>query len=652
MQPWLQAQGLADKPSLLDGLTVEPGWEQAVETVLSVDLQALCVSDWPQDCADLAGGHLRLVKNGQPLPAVTGSLLEKIRRSPVDLSPWLAQVRAVATLEEALPLVAQLQAGTSLITPDGCWLGQSFFRLQRGEQSQQGMLQRAQMLEQLTTEQDRLQPEFEQLEQQLQACAEQRNQLQQSSKTLREQEQRSSGELARLQSRLAAEQARSEQLQQRLEQGRRQLAELQEQQQLEQEQLAQLGLQQEQAEEAVMLAEASSEQLQQRQAAIRQQYEQARHAAQQQQQHWQELHLQYGKLVTQRQATAQALERLEQQIERANQRQEQLALGLAEGESPIELLQAKLEEQLQQRLQVDEELRTERLALEEMDNQLRQMDKQRHEASQQAEQIRTDAEQLRLSRHTLDVQRQSLADQLEETGESVQDVLLGLPADATQDAWQAQLEQLGGQIQRLGAINLAAIDEYRQQAERKTFLDAQNDDLEEALATLENVIRKIDRETRQRFKDTFDQINDGLQSLFPKVFGGGVAWLELTGDDLLDTGVAIMARPPGKKNSTIHLLSGGEKALTALALVFAIFQLNPAPFCMLDEVDAPLDDANVGRYARLVKEMSQQVQFIYITHNKIAMEMAEQMLGVTMQEPGCSRMVSVNLEEAVALAEQ
>jgi chromosome segregation protein len=181
-------------------------------------------------------------------------------------------------------------------------------------------------------------------------------------------------------------------------------------------------------------------------------------------------------------------------------------------------------------------------------------------------------------------------------------------------------------------------------------LDAQNADLEEALETLQEAIRKIDRETRARFKETFDLVNKGLQELFPKVFGGGHAYLELTGEDLLDTGVAIMARPPGKRNSSIHLLSGGEKALTAIALVFAIFRLNPAPFCMLDEVDAPLDDANVGRYCRLVTEMAKEVQFIYITHNKIAMEMAERLMGVTMHEAGVSRLVSVDVEQAAAMA--
>ncbi len=216
--------------------------------------------------------------------------------------------------------------------------------------------------------------------------------------------------------------------------------------------------------------------------------------------------------------------------------------------------------------------------------------------------------------------------------------------------WEERLESLAARIQRLGPINLAAIEEYQQQSERKRYLDSQNDDLAEALETLENVIRKIDRETRNRFKETFDQINAGLQALFPKVFGGGTAYLELTGEDLRyrcgDHGA-----PAGQEEQHHPLVVRRGKALTALALVFAIFQLNPAPFCMLDEVDTPLDDANVGRYARLVKEMSEKVQFIYITHNKIAMEMADQLMGVTMHEPGCSRLVAVDVEEAVALAE-
>jgi chromosome segregation protein len=239
---------------------------------------------------------------------------------------------------------------------------------------------------------------------------------------------------------------------------------------------------------------------------------------------------------------------------------------------------------------------------------------------------------------------------LEEVGGDLEQLLEALPETVDLSSWQAELERYANRIARLGPINLAAVEEYQQQSERKRYLDAQNEDLESALSTLETAIRKIDRETRSRFKDTFDQVNSGLQELFPRVFGGGAASLEMTGDDLLDTGVSILAQPPGKKNSTIHLLSGGEKALTAIALVFSIFQLNPAPFCMLDEVDAPLDDANVGRYARMVKEMSDKVQFIFITHNKITMEMADQLMGVTMHEPGVSRLVSVDVEEAAELA--
>jgi chromosome segregation protein len=221
---------------------------------------------------------------------------------------------------------------------------------------------------------------------------------------------------------------------------------------------------------------------------------------------------------------------------------------------------------------------------------------------------------------------------------------------AEETLWQERLDKTAQRIRRLGNINLAAIDEFRQQSERKRYLDAQHDDIFRSLETLEQVIRRIDRETRSRFKETYDQVNHGLQQLFPRLFGGGHAYLDLTGEDLLETGVSVMARPPGKRNSSIHMLSGGEKALTAVALVFAIFQLNPAPFCMLDEVDAPLDDANVGRFCELVRSMSDQVQFIFITHNKVTMEIADHLMGVTMHEPGVSRLVSVDVEEATRLA--
>ena len=278
-----------------------------------------------------------------------------------------------------------------------------------------------------------------------------------------------------------------------------------------------------------------------------------------------------------------------------------------------------------------------------------------------ASQRRTDQEQLVIAaRETLDgarlvvreiqVRAETVGEQLEQTGFDVDVLIDELDEEVTVEASEEAVEKLERRIQRLGAINLAAIDEFKEQSERKEYLDSQFADLTEALETLGNAIRKIDRETRTRFKETFDAANAGLGRLFPRLYGGGHAYLELDGGDLLNSGVTVMARPPGKRISIIQLLSGGEKALAGVALIFSIFELNPAPFCLLDEVDAPLDDANVGRFSELVKEMSRHVQFVLITHNKATMEAMHQLIGVTMNEPGVSRLVAVDIDEAVQLA--
>jgi chromosome segregation protein len=217
-------------------------------------------------------------------------------------------------------------------------------------------------------------------------------------------------------------------------------------------------------------------------------------------------------------------------------------------------------------------------------------------------------------------------------------------------SWEESLTETRADVDRLGQVNLAAIDELKEQSERKEYLDRQHADLHEALTTLEQAMRRIDKETRTRFQETFERINAGLKEKFPRLFGGGHAYLELVGEDVLEAGVTVMARPPGKRNSTIHLLSGGEKALTAVALVFSIFDLNPAPFCLLDEVDAPLDEHNVGRFCDIVRDMSARIQFIIITHNKATMELASQLIGVTMSEPGVSRLVSVDIDAALRMA--
>jgi len=648
---WLQEQGLAQRPRLAEGLRVQPGWELAVETVLGADLQAVLLDSFDDlDMTDFEHGDLRLVSPASSAAIVNGSLLDKVE-STTDLSPWLSRVRPVDDLEQALAGRASLGDGESLISRDGYWVSRHFLRVRRAGEAESGLLARGQELERLQSERNEHEASLELLSERLAQLRE----AQREQETRREQHRREhqdiSRQLGELNARLSASQAKLEQLSLRRRRLAEELAELAEQRALETEQLGEARLHLQDALDAMALDTEQRETLLASRDGIREQLDRVRQEARQQKDHAHQLAVRVGSLKAQHDSTRQALERLEQQFERVVERREQLNLNLEEGEAPLEELRMKLEELLERRMGVEDELKLARLALEDADRELRDAEKRRTQAEQQAQLLRGQLEQQRMEWQALSVRRKALQDQLHEDGFDLHGVLATLPGGASEPEWEAELERLGARIQRLGPINLAAIDEYQQQSERKRYLDAQNDDLAEALDTLENVIRKIDKETRNRFKETFDQINGGLQALFPKVFGGGNAYLELTGEDLLDTGVAIMARPPGKKNSTIHLLSGGEKALTALALVFAIFQLNPAPFCMLDEVDAPLDDANVGRYARLVKEMSEKVQFIYITHNKIAMEMADQLMGVTMHEPGCSRLVAVDVEQAVALVE-
>ncbi|HCL16612.1 MAG TPA: chromosome segregation protein SMC [Pseudomonas sp.] len=648
---WLREQGLEQRPRLADGLRVEPGWELAVETVLGADLQAVLLDDFAGvELADFQQGALNLVSAPRGGDRGPGSLLERVE-SALDLSPWLGHVRPVESLEHALAERPSLAEGESLVSRDGYWVGRHFLRVRRASEAESGVLARGQELQRLLAERDEREASLAAMEDRVTALSGEQSRLEGERELQRRQQQEEARKHSDLKARLSAGHARLEQLALRRRRLDEELAEQQEQREIETEQLGEARLQLQEALETMAQDTEQRETLLASRDGIRERLDRIRQDARQHKDHAHQLALRVGSLRAQHESTRQALERLELQFERAVERREQLTLNLEEGEAPLEELRMKLEELLERRMGVEDELKHARLALEDADRELRDAEKRRTQAEQQAQLLRGQLEQQRLDWQGLSVRRKALQDQLQEDGYDLHGVLGTLPADASEPSWEAELERLSQRIQRLGPINLAAIDEYHQQSERKRYLDAQNDDLVEALDTLENVIRKIDRETRNRFKETFDQINSGLQALFPKVFGGGNAYLELTGEDLLDTGVAIMARPPGKKNSTIHLLSGGEKALTALALVFAIFQLNPAPFCMLDEVDAPLDDANVGRYARLVKEMSEKVQFIYITHNKIAMEMADQLMGVTMHEPGCSRLVAVDVEQAVALAE-
>jgi chromosome segregation protein len=363
-----------------------------------------------------------------------------------------------------------------------------------------------------------------------------------------------------------------------------------------------------------------------------------------------ELAIRERSVSTQLNAIQEGIARQEAQLGQLIERRSQLTTTSDTQDDPRETLQKELEQKLSSRLETEKRLGEARKQVEDCELEIRETEEKRSRLEAEIQEGRGVLEDYRITVRELETKRNTIVEQIEDLDYALEEMTNALPEGAVQSEWLSRLERTENQIHRLGPINLAALDEYKVEHERKTYLDAQNSELMDALETLESAIRKIDRETRTKFKETFEAVNIHLGKLFPILFGGGHAYLELTGGDLLDAGVTIMARPPGKKNSTVHLLSGGEKALTAIALVFSIFQLNPAPFCMLDEVDAPLDDANVGRYAKMIKEMSETVQFIYITHNKQSMEMAGQLMGVTMNEPGVSRLVTVDVDAAVQLA--
>ena len=317
---------------------------------------------------------------------------------------------------------------------------------------------------------------------------------------------------------------------------------------------------------------------------------------------------------------------------------------------PINKIQKRLDELLKGRLEVEEKLLKSRKSIEECNSSIHSFEKEKIEKEQAAITLRELLENLRLERQASKIEQNNIEKQVSDLDGNLSKIKERLDKNKSAENYASELEEIEVKITRLGAINLVAMEEFEQETERKALLDEQHKELTEALETLEKAITKIDKETRTTFKDTFDKLNQSLSKSFPKLFGGGHAELVMLGDDLLNCGIGISARPPGKKNASVSQLSGGEKALTAIATVFAFFELNPAPFCLLDEVDAPLDDLNTMRFIDLVNDMSQRVQFVYITHNKISMEKSKHLMGVTMQEPGVSRMVAVDVDQAVEMA--
>ena len=654
VQGWLNSQGLADAPRLAQEIEVADGWERAVETVLGDTLEAVCVDDLAAVAPALAGldtGRMALIERRAAGGAGAGEspLLDKVR-APFDLGAVLSGIHVAESLDEALALRARLAPHESVVTRDGVWLSPAWVRISRTQDARSGVLQREKEINELEKSSQEISRQIEALSAALQSARERLAEAEAERDQVQAQVNQAHRDHSEVKSRLDARRSRLEQARNRLEGLAREAAELEEQR-------TRAGEEHEAARhrlhEALAAMETLAEERTRREAEreeLRARLEAARAQAQADRDAAHGLDVQIESMRTAQASTRENLERMQGQQVHLRQRREELREALAGGEAPLAEQEAELAALLEKRSAVETDLAEARRRLDAIEHELREQEQKRAAAEREVQDQREQLSQARMAWQEIKVRADTLIEQLAETGFELEALQNALPEDADLAVWEREVEDMERRIQRLGPINLAAIEEFEEESERKRYLDAQHADLTEALETLEDAIRKIDRETRTRFKETFDKVNAGLQRMFPRLFGGGHAYLELTGEDLLDTGVAVMARPPGKRNSTIHLLSGGEKALTAVALVFAIFELNPSPFCMLDEVDAPLDDANVGRFCDLVREMSERVQFIFITHNKITMELANQLTGVTMHEPGVSRLVAVDIDEAARMA--
>ena len=656
---WLTRHGIDAPLRLAQLLAVDPGWERAVETVLADRLQAVCVEPTCMPAGSALGaprqGRVILVDGdtscaGDGAPRAGLVPLLHHAAAPSALDDLLDGVYCAADVDEAERLRARLERGECLVTPEGRLVGRSWTQICGGDAGDDSVLARERAMEALR---DALSASGERLDRLMgQRCDVQRQRL--DREQARDRLRHDCNAAAQ---RLTEVRTRQENSQQRLEELRERHGRLGND-------LAELDREATEAAEAVRGARDRLQEAMDRSAADqdervrlqregedhRQAVAEAREITRERRERRHDLLLKQESASAAQQSLQEQLRRLSDQQERLCARQQELRSARAHQGDPVPGLEAEREELLNHRLEAEQALKDARDRMAEVEARLREFEERRQQAQQAVEGLRQELEQMQLRDQELRVRRQTQEEQLVDLGFDLETLQRNLPDEASDTDWQSRLDQVEQQINRLGPINLAAIDEHAQLSERKDYLDQQHADLTEAMETLETAIRKIDRETRQRFQATFDQVNAGMQRMYPRLFGGGEAYLEMTSDDLLETGITIMARPPGKRISTIHLLSGGEKALTAVALIFAIFELNPAPFCMLDEVDAPLDEANVGRFCGLVQEMSARVQFILITHNKATMEIVSHLMGVTMHEAGVSRLVAVDVDEAAEMA--
>ena len=650
---WLQRQGLDSATRVGERLQVESGWENAVEGALGQLIEGVLV-DQPEALvgalADLGEGRLALVSSEEGEGSFAPTSLAAKVRGPLAIRRLLGRLHVAETLEDARALQASLGEGHSVITRGGERLGAGWVRVLRSGAAKQGALLREREIQSLRASIGQLQEREAQLEEeagarrgQLLAAEQQREEAQRalylahrSVSELAGQLQSQQGRLDSARDRLARIDAELEQLVETIDDSGAQARESRSQLEDLVARMAEL--------------ESGRQALEAERRGLVEARDGARDAARTSRETAHALALSLESRRAQVVALTQALERMGGQRGQLDSRLEQISAQLAQGDDPVKGLESERQAALEQRVVVDSALSQARTLLEGIDNELREFEQVRQQRDEQSLARREAISQRRVDQQSLVVRAEQLAQEVAASGHELDVVLSNLDEDAKPADWEKMVTDFDARLRRLEPVNLAAISEHAEAAQRKEYLDAQDADLTSALETLEDAIRKIDRETRGRFKDTFDRVNSGVQEIYPRLFGGGHAYLELTGEDLLDTGVAIMARPPGKRVSNISLLSGGEKAMTAVALVFAIFQLNPAPFCLLDEVDAPLDEANVGRFTAMVSEMSEKVQFLFVTHNKATMEAAQQLSGVTMREPGVSRLVSVDLAEAARLA--
>ena len=657
---WLEARGLADTPRLVQAIRVAPGWERAVETVLGARLQAVRGDALEAIAADAAAtleqGSFTVIGEGNPEPAGdAGAHGPATLRSKVEtawpISGLLDGVLCAESLEEGFRTRARLASGDSVITAQGIWLGPTWMHVRRGGVEERGVLERERTLAALGREIERAGEEE----------AERARAVSELSEKLRSAEEAyaaAQGRLneghrssAALRSELAARTAAADRATQRAGELAAEVGDV----------VARIGADREKLATAHERLERSSNALS-RVTDERAQCENRRHARREQlalaRERWQgvrddahALELSVEGARSRLDASEEASAREQRRLEELEERLRMLNGALEETEAPLAQETQTLDVKLARRASLESALREARTEVETVENVVRGTDEERQRQVAQVQAEREAHERLRVEAQETLVLRKTIEERLDAAGQALDTLLVRVGADADTGAWAGKLEAMERRIARLGPINLAAIEEHEQHAERKRYLDAQHADLEEALATLDTAIQKIDRETRTRFRETFERVNEGLGKMFPRLFAGGSASLQLTGEDVLGAGVTVMARPPGKRNTSINLLSGGEKALTAIALVFAIFDLNPAPFCLLDEVDAPLDDANIGRFRELVEEMAKRVQLVLVTHNKITMEIAGQLIGITMNEPGVSRLVAVDVEEALEMAQ-